>query len=60
MFLDRNNYPDKSSDIPYGSIGLFELVNPVYASSAVIVNNALLTETVDFIMTENDENLAME
>ena len=59
MFLDRNNYPDKSSDVPYGSIGLFELVNPVYAATAG-VDNVLLTETADFLMTEDDQNLSFE
>lgn len=61
IWWDRQHYPDKSSDVPYGSVGLFELVNKVLPPRfGTEVDGALLTEESDFIMTEDDQNLAFE
>ena len=62
MFLDRQNYPDNSSDVPYGSIGLFELIHKLTPQPfGVVADGVLLAENEDFLMSEiNDENLAFE
>lgn len=57
LFLDRQNYYDGASQIPYGSIGLNELINPVitYNGFSITLSNGILLENgVDFLLTEDD------
>lgn len=58
LFLDRQNYPDASSDIPFGNIGLYELVNRIYSN--IPGDLAILTESTDFLASENNFNLIQE
>lgn len=56
MFLDRQNYYDGASQIPYGSIGLNELINPVitFGTTGTPSNGIYLENGTDFLLAEND------
>lgn len=63
---DRQNYPSAASNVPVESVGLFDLINREYAGpignadTGPVIDNALLTEGGDFLITEAGDNIIIE
>lgn len=63
LFLDRQNYYDGASQIPYGFVGLNETINPIitYNGFSIPLSNGIVLENgVDFLLAEDNSLLIQE